>query len=871
MEKLAASVADGDEIDWDASERDAGNEVERRVIRDLRVIARISAFCRTHTIDDPPAAVPDAGASTGEPPAAAGTPNPSLGHWGPFELLQKLGEGAFGDVYRARDALQRDVALKLLRPSTTTSAEQLKARILHEGRVLARVRHPNVVTVYGAEEHDGRVGLWMEFIQGQTLEAQLRAQGPLGGREAALVGRELCRALAAVHGAGLVHRDIKAQNVMREAGGRLVLMDFGAGEVLQTEAQRASGRVTGTPLYLAPELLTGSPATVRSDIYSLGVLLYHLVTNAYPVKASTLEELRLVHRQGRRRRLTDARPDLPDDFVRAVERALDPDPQRRFESAGAFSEALSETLSDTYDARPGSLTAGDVAVQPAPAADRRLSWLRKRPFLTLAASVLIAGLGGWAGVVWLRDGGAASSTVPATAQKLRVAIRAADDGEPTLSSALADQVRSDLGASPHLRVIAAAAVEALSGRPASALQQSLNADVVVEIAGRQEGNGRAATVRVIRGSAPAVLLSSHVDDRSNIQNLARDLSERVVSTLEVRDRTWKPSPRTELPLYNPDALQAFRRGEAALARGGREDVIEAARMFRNATMLAPEFVLAYAKWAEALLSIYRHNAIDGAAVFPVVQDAIAQALQRDEASGEAYAALADLQVEKDRDWARAEATFRRAIELSPSSDYARIRFAMMLSGRGRTDEAVAETLEAQSLNPRSSALRGYAGAALHYARRYEEAARTYEGTLQLDSSYTAAWIGLCKAYTALQRFDQAVEACEKVRELGAAEPTFVESQLVQVYGDAKRMREARQHLQALEKLYRRQPDGDTAFWLALAHASLGEADAAFKYLDESIEKRSSRLLYARVDSRLDPIRKDPRFAEREARMDAAYK
>jgi tetratricopeptide (TPR) repeat protein len=399
--------------------------------------------------------------------------------------------------------------------------------------------------------------------------------------------------------------------------------------------------------------------------------------------------------------------------------------------------------------------------------------------------------------------------------------------------------------------------------------QSLEADALVDVSGVPRGSEIVATARVGRGSSPPVVLTSRGSANADLRSLARELAARVVDELHVGDGTWRPSMRSELPLDNPDALLAFRQGLSALDHGGRDDALQAAERFRQATTLAPDFVLAYAKWAEALLSIYRHNALAAGEAFPVAQDAIAQALRRDDGSGEAYAALADLLVEKDRDWPRAESTFRRALERSPSSEFARIRFAMMLSGRGRTTEAVALIMEAQSLNPRSSSLRGYAGAALHYAKRFPEAARMYEGTLQLDSQYTAAWIGLCKAYTALGRFTQAIDACEQVRKTGAAEPTFVESQLVQVYADAGRQAEARRHLARLERLYKEAPKGDTAFWLALAYVSLNDKAASFRWLDEAIAQRSSRLLYARVDSRLDPIRSDPRYFEREAAMEVA--
>ena len=185
-------------------------------------------------------------------------------------------------MFRAFDeSLRRDVAVKLLRASGR-SAELLAAKVLNEGRLLARVRHRNVVTVHGVDTHDGRVGLWMEFIRGNTLEQLLERQGPFGGREASLLGQDLCRALAAVHAAGLVHRDVKAQNVIREEGGRLVLMDFGTGLLLDDDEAVRASPVAGTPLYLSPEVLAGSDASPQSDIYSLGVLLFHLVTGSYP-------------------------------------------------------------------------------------------------------------------------------------------------------------------------------------------------------------------------------------------------------------------------------------------------------------------------------------------------------------------------------------------------------------------------------------------------------------------------------------------------------------------------------------------------------------------------------------------------------------
>ena len=339
LNKLSESIADGDAIDWDAFRALAGDEDVRQLLEHLRVVANVaevhrSQIAETIASETAPAARPAAGRDTGRD-----VPK----RWGHLVLVRKIGEGAFGEVFEAIDTwLDHPRALKLLKPeiANRTSAPQ----ILHEARKLVRVRHPNVVMVHGADSHDGRVGFWMDLIEGHTLEQRV-GEGRLSPGEATYIGKELCRALAAVHEANLVHRDVKAQNVMRASdGGRIILMDFGAGEFRNATVR---GRPQGTPLYLAPELLTGGSATVQSDIYALGVLLYYLVTSRFPVEGTSLNDLAMAHAHRLRRHLRDARSDLPDAFVSVVERAIDRDPARRFQTAGDFHAALEERETKT--------------------------------------------------------------------------------------------------------------------------------------------------------------------------------------------------------------------------------------------------------------------------------------------------------------------------------------------------------------------------------------------------------------------------------------------------------------------------------------------------------------------------------------------
>jgi eukaryotic-like serine/threonine-protein kinase len=252
-----------------------------------------------------------------------------------YDVTCLCGEGSFGTVWRGFDRkLEREVALKVMAPRHGGD-ETVVAQFLAEARSLAKIRHPNVLLIYSIVEDGELVALSTEFVNGKTLKEILAAQGPFSAAEAARVGIDLCRALAAVHAAGIVHRDVNPGNAMREDGGRIVLMDFGLGAFLGER-----GMVTGTPLYMAPEQATGGRVDQRTDIYALGALLYELVANRPPYDAENWTELVEKIRTQSIVPLRDCRPDVPENFVRVVARAMALSPEDRFPSAGAFESAL---------------------------------------------------------------------------------------------------------------------------------------------------------------------------------------------------------------------------------------------------------------------------------------------------------------------------------------------------------------------------------------------------------------------------------------------------------------------------------------------------------------------------------------------------
>jgi Tol biopolymer transport system component len=390
LDSVARAVSDGQSVDWSQAASAAPDVQTREVLQHLRVVEKIADLHRK-TAQEAEGAVNESSRTDGSR-RPGGTPpgvRPEGDVWAHLTLCEVIGRGAYGIVYRAWEPrLDRDVALKLMPEAL---AHQYADLVIEEARLMARVHHPNIITVYGAAREDGCVGLWMELIEGQTLEQILQERGRFSAREAALVGLDVCEALAAVHSAGLLHRDVKAHNVMRDRNGRIVLMDFGAGREQTLPGETPIADLAGTPLYMAPELFQGKEASVRSDVYSVGVLLYRLVTGKVPVTARSLDEVRKAHENGQVRHLRDERSDLPGSFVHIVERALSPDPARRFDSAGAFEMALTGLLTATSE---GAHALGESRPRHlASAAPRHPSW----PWLAAGALLLalVAFVGFW--------------------------------------------------------------------------------------------------------------------------------------------------------------------------------------------------------------------------------------------------------------------------------------------------------------------------------------------------------------------------------------------------------------------------------------------------------------------------------------------
>lgn len=551
IESIVSSISDSQTVDW-GSDSTGAETADPELVEMLQIIERVGlAHQQASDLGDPDSSLP-------------------FRTWGHLRLLERVGRGNYGEVFRAWDAnLSREVALKLFHADAEESIDFLRREeLLEEARTLAKLRQENIVRVHGADIHRGRVGFWMEYIVGEPLNEDLESRGAKSPEEVVSIGVKVCRALAAAHSAGILHRDIKASNIVRETGGHIYLMDFGAGALLRGAAEGRQQRA-GTPLYMAPEVLLEGKSSPQSDIYSLGVFLFHALTLRYPHEGETLNDLVEAHRIADKLSLESLRPELPKELRQTIERCLRSKPAERFASATAVEDALREVLVPRRPAAPSAINA----------------------LLAAAIVILLLTQVPW---IWLRDRVAG---VPAAEAIASVAVLAFDDeGLPSeetaylafgLGSHLTDRL-SDLGG---VRVTPWANAKRYSpeDRPLREAAEVLNVEALVVGSLIARGNQVSGSVTLIDGATEEQLWTyAFEDDRDRFLDVERTISEglgRAIAgglTQAEREALQEPAARSV------DAYELYLRGAMALQRETEEANDQAYEYFQRAVDIDPQ-------------------------------------------------------------------------------------------------------------------------------------------------------------------------------------------------------------------------------------------------------------------------------------------
>jgi len=810
---LAGAILDGTPIDWRTAESTA-HETERALLDQLRVLATLADFHRGQRLE------------MGDPERPPQT-------WGSLRVLEPIGSGAFGRVYRAWDTgLDREVALKLL-PAGPATGDGRASSIIQEGRLLARVQHPNVVTIYGAERVGDTIGLWMERIDGETVEQRL-ARGPLQSPDAIEIGIQICHAVAAVHKAGLLHRDIKAQNVMLAKDGRAVLMDFGTGWDVG-EMPVSGGSRAGTPLYLAPELFRDGDATIASDVYSLGVLLYHMVTGTYPVQASNRLELRLAHDRQERTALISVRRDLPPRFARIIDRAIDPRPDHRYHSADAIASALA-----TLKPRPSIV-----------------------PVKYAAAAIAALMLGGW----WLVNARLRQPALatPALHQTASIASRLAkradaravvvlpmknrgsESGSDEFLDGFTEELINGLAANEQLQVRSRASSFAFRDTPRNLqeIAKQLDAGLVLEGSGRRSGRRFQVEARLVQVASGVTLWNdSFESDLGEVLTVRDRNTQGVVSALG-----YAPTRTRRRHDANPEAYGRYLTARALVSRRGVESPKKAVEFFQQAIAIDPGFAAAYAGLADAYayMSIPTYQGMPWDTAQALMRPAALKALALDADLAEAHAAMGIVH-SRDRKWADAQHEFEQALALNPSLSQVYTAYSSFtLRPLRKFDEAEQVVRLALRNDPLSLDVWRELAEVQFTTGRYDDAIAVLRRVRTVDPGLPFTDMFLGRALVFRGRIDEALALYDTMD----AEQHPVPHYRAQAYVRAGRRADA-ERLAAENHQY--------AYRATMIYTALGDLDRAFEALDRTAAKEPQRVPLLLTWPEMAPLRADPRFA-----------
>jgi len=789
-ERLTRSVSDGTPVDWQDVEVDA--DLDADTLHAMRDVARIAEFNRAlqRTSDETP------------PRSSLPASSAPLERWRDLTLLEPIGAGARGEVWRAWDAtLQRQVALKFLQPSAPGGGEA-SADLLIEARALARVRHSSVVTVFGIAEDQGRVGMWMECVPGVTLAREIERVGALPARQVAWIGLQLCSALEAVDAAGLIHRDIKPANILLEGEERVILTDFGLGWRPDLEDETAP-KSSGTPMFMAPEVLAGEIPTHQSDLYSLGLTLWWALAGQPPYRAKTLKELRDEVARGPSASLASLQPRAPKELIETILDAMRPSCSERARSA--------KDLGARFRAIVGDLAPQRISIAVLPFVNR--------------------GSGG-------------------------------DD--EYFSDGLADELISMLAKIRGLRVAARTSAFSFRGRQVTIgeIGRALNVQTVLDGSVRRSGDRIRISVQLIQVSDGLHLWSESYDRTLNDVFAVQDeIADSVVKELRRalmgddpaegrREASAELASASKGRSTHPAAHRLYLIGRHFINRLNREDLTRAIQNLKEAVALDPDFALAWAELGGAYTRAATYGLIPKAEAIQEARDAVGHALTIEPDLAEGHARMAAIQMFHDWDWKGAERSYARALELAPGDSVALNGAGVLAMALGRVEESMALHRRVSEQDPLNVTPHFNLGLSLVRAGRFTEAEAVLRRTLELAPQrfQTRAILGL-----ALASQGRATEALQEVM----LEPD--EGMRLHVRAIAHHLLGNRPESDAAFHEFAERYGNDYAVQIAEAAAVRGEGEAVFEWLDRAYAQRDFGILEITTNPSFRPFHRDARW------------
>jgi eukaryotic-like serine/threonine-protein kinase len=822
-----------------------------------------------------------------------------------YRIIRRLDRGGMGEVYLAEDTrLGRPLALKLLLAEYTQDTARLR-RFEQEARAASALNHPNILTIYEVGEAGERHYIATEYVEGETLRRKIK-RAPLAIGEAVDIAAQVAEALSAAHAAGIIHRDVKPENVMVRPDGYVKVLDFGLAKLVEPRradgeaetrmAETNPGAVMGTTWYMSPEQARGQKVDARTDIWSLGCVLYEMLAGAPPFVGSTASHVIVSILEKEPPPLEKFLPGAPRELADILSRALAKDRDERYSSAremledllalrralgdeGASRAAASRLIHETTESRREGATAGArkppaTARTDADATPRTAARTRDTAELRFATSIfrsgrrrqttiLAAAIAGvvilvGAFVIYMRHASSPGINAIAVMPFQNVG---GDPSAEWLSDGITESLINSLSPSPGLKVMSRNSVFRYKGK-----------DVDASRVGRELGVGAVLTGRVEQRGDDLVVSAELVDARDNshlwgeqyrrklsdLLGVQQEIAREIATRLRARLQPGAAEPKVYT--HDAEAYQDYLRGRYFWNKRTEDGFRKAVTYFGQAIERDPNYALAYSGLADTYALMSDYSIVPPNEAMPKARAAAERALELDPQLAEAHTSLAFVRMAYDWKWDEAGQEFQSAIALNPNYATAHQWYASYLVQVGRFGEALSEIRHAQELDPLASIISANAGLYLYYAKQYEQAAAQLHKTLEVDDHFGVAHLYL--GYVYLQQPGHASDAISEFQRAlddSASDDPETLAALGHAYAVAGQHAEAQKVLANLREHAAR--GYASPYFLALVYTGLGDRDRAFDSLEQAYKDRHPGMILLKYDPRFDPLRRDPRFTK----------